>query len=86
MQLGNPPTAGDPVHDAGADKLRPRPAEATRPADDADCLGHVLPFAAASAEVIGQVQSVTLIPRGQVADPFLSHFSKLGQPEESIHI
>ena len=36
VQLRDAATAGDPVHDDGADEIRPSPAEATRQARDAD--------------------------------------------------
>jgi len=46
VQLRDAATAGDPVHDDGADEIRPSPAEATRQARDADGLVHDFPISA----------------------------------------
>ena len=60
VQLGDAPSAGDPIHHAGADEIRPRPAEAATNADDADGLSDVLPLVAADAHAIGEMQPVVL--------------------------
>jgi hypothetical protein len=60
VQLRDAATAGDPVHDDGADEIRPSPAEATRQARDADGLVHDFPFAPAAADAIRQVQPLVI--------------------------
>src|SRR5205823_7860237 len=60
VQFGDAPAAGDPVHNARADEIRPRTAEAAGHADNADGLGHVLPFAAADTHAIREMQPVVV--------------------------
>jgi hypothetical protein len=60
VQLGDAPAAGGPVHDAGADEIRPSSAEAAGRADDADRLVDVLPLASADAHAIGEMQTIIL--------------------------
>ena len=95
MQLGNPPTAADPVHDAGADEVRPRPTEATRLANDAHGLSHVLPFATAAAKAIRQVQSIMPSPHTDRGYPLAFYApmrttyptgAKAALPMEAVHI
>src|SRR5271166_1209295 len=69
VEFGDAPPAGDAIHHAGTDEIRPCSAEATGYADDADGLGHVLPLAATDAHAIGEVQSIVLgaqIDRGDL--------------------
>jgi hypothetical protein len=60
VQLRHASPARDAVHHAGANEMRPRPAEAAGDADDADGFGHVFPFAAAHADAVGQMEPIGL--------------------------
>lgn len=60
VQLGDAPSAGDAIHNAGTDEVRPRATEATGDAGEANGLRNVLPVAAAGAYTIIEVQPVAL--------------------------
>ena len=60
VQLGDAPTAGDPVYDAGADEIGSSSAVAARHADYGDGLVDVLPLAAAVAHAVGEMQPIIL--------------------------
>ena len=58
VQHCHSPTAGDTVHNAGADEIGARATKATGRADDADCLGYILPIVATNAHSVGEMQPV----------------------------
>jgi hypothetical protein len=60
VELGNASAAGDIVHSAMADEIRPRAAEAAGCTDNPNGLSHVLPVVEALAHAIGKVESVAL--------------------------
>src|SRR4029077_20957194 len=69
VELGDAPPAGDAIHHARADEVRPTASEAAGHADYADGLAHFLPLAFGYAHSIGEVEAIRFGSQIDPSDP-----------------